>query len=239
MKKIIILITGLMFILSSCGISSKYSSSGSGQRFSDGIYSSSPKFKDKQKELESKAGLQELAEQTKASQIYLFGDRKDTVVIPENMAATIRYDRNTGTNITLVAFDPYDISYGWNPDRYRWNTYWNFGMWSSVYYDRWYDPWYYGSWHDPWYYRGWYDPWHYGYGYRGWYDPFYGYMNPYYCGWYGGWDPYYHHHHHHHHHYHPVHPSPGVHHNREVYRGSRIETSGSRILAGGSCEEIP
>jgi hypothetical protein len=245
MKKIFIFLSGALFILSSCGISSRYSSSDSGQKFSDGIYSSAPSRKDKQQEQISKTELQALAEQTKASQVYLFGDHKDTVMIPENMAATIRYDKQLGTSVTVAEFDPYDFTYGWYTDRYRWNSYWNLGMWNSVYYRGWHDPWYYGSyygpwhytgWYDPWYYGGWYDPWYYGYGYRGWYDPFYGYMHPYYCGWYGGWDPYYYPHHHHHH---VVLPSPGTHQGREVYRGSRLETSGSRVIASNRPSSNP
>ena len=123
MKKIITLLSGALAIFTSCGISASYTSSDGGQRFADGIYSSSPTRKDKLAEQDSKAGLQELAEQTKASQIYLFGDRKDTVMIPENMAATIRYDRQLGTSVTVAEFDPYDFTYGWYTDRYRWNSY--------------------------------------------------------------------------------------------------------------------
>ena len=244
MKKIMTLLAGALFIFSSCGISARYSSSGSGQRYADGIYSSSPSFKDKNEVEASKARLQELAEKTKSSQIYLFGDRKDTVMIPENMAATIKFDKDLGTSVTVAAFDPYDLSYGWYADRYRWNNaYWNFGGYYDWHYGGWYGPWYYSSIHnpwfyrscyDPWYYGGWYDPWYGGgffdpwyYGYRGWYDPFYGYMHPHYSGWYGGWDPYWHHHHHH-----IVHPSPGHDHGREVYRGSRIQTEGNRVIAG-------
>ena len=245
MKKIIILLIGSLFVLSSCGISSRYSSSGGGQMFSDGIYSSAPSFRARGQEAASKSELQALAEQTKASQIYLFGDHKDTVVIPDNMAATIRYDKNIGTSIMVAEFDPYDFTAGWYVDRYRWNSYMNLGMWNSIYYSRWHDPWYYSSihnpwyysgWYDPWYYGGWYDPWYYGYGYRGWYDPFYGYMHPRYCGWYGGWDPHYHHHHHHH----PVTPPiSGSYFGRDVYRGSRLETSGSRVIAGKPSASSP
>ena len=232
-----ILLSGAIAILTSCGISSSYTSSGGGQRFTDGIYSHSPSRKDKKAEQESKAELLALAERTKASQIYLFGDQKDTVMIPENMAATIRYDKNSGTSVTVAAFDPYDFTTGWYADRYRWNNaYWNFGGYYNWHYGGWYDPWYYGSfhnpwyyggWYDPWYYGGWYDPWYYGFGYRGWYDPFYGYMHPHYCGWYGGWDPY-------HHYHHVSYPSSGAIQHREVYRGSRLDTSGNRVLAGGS-----
>ena len=62
MKKIFIFLSGALFILSSCGISSRYSSSDSGQKFSDGIYSSAPSRKDKQQEQISKTELQALAE---------------------------------------------------------------------------------------------------------------------------------------------------------------------------------
>ena len=239
MKKIITLLSGALAIFTSCGISASYTSSDGGQRFEDGIYSSSPTRKDKLAEQDSKAGLQELAEQTKASQIYLFGDRKDTVMIPENMAATIRYDRQLGTSVTVAEFDPYDFTYGWYTDRYRWNSYWNLGMWNSVYYRGWYDPWHYGSIHspwyyggfhnpwyyagyyDPWYYGGWYDPWYYGYGWHGWYDPFYGYMHPHYCGWYGGWDPYWGYYPHHHH---PIYIKD------DNWHGSRHSTGSDRVF---------
>ena len=254
MKKIYMLLTGMLFILTSCGISSKYASSAEGQRFADGIYSSTPLQKDKAAEQASKAELQELAEQTKSSQIYLFGDQKDTVVIPENMAATIRYDKLSGTSVTVAEFDPYDFTSGWYADRYRWNSSWYYGgihspwyyggyhnpwYYGGAYHAGWYDPWYYGGpyyggWYDPWYYGsayyGWYDPWYYGGPYYGgWYDPwYYGHLHPRYCGWYGAWEPHFHHHH-------VGHPAGGSHQSREVYRGSRLATTGSsRILAGSS-----
>ena len=127
MKKIIILLAGALFILSSCGISSRYSSSDNTQRFSDGIYSSTPSLKDKNAEQESKAELQKLTQKTQASQIYIYGNQIDTLVIPENMMANIRYDNVAGTSIMVTDYDPY------------------------LYYGGYYDPWYYGG-----YYRGYY-----------------------------------------------------------------------------------
>ena len=108
MKKIITLLAGALFIFSSCGTTARYSSADSGQRFADEIYSSTPSYKDKNATEASKAGLQELAEKTRSSQIYLFGDKKDSVMIPENMAATIRSDENLGNSVTVAEFEPYD-----------------------------------------------------------------------------------------------------------------------------------
>lgn len=231
MKNTFLLLCGALCILTSCGISSRYSSTGDDQRFSDAIYSSSPSRKDKDAEQTSKEKLQNLTQKTQASQIYVYGDYKDTVVIPENMAAYIKYDKFAGTSITVADFNPYDYGYYLYGNRHIWDRPWYYGgyysRWHSPwyygglhnpwYYSSWYDPWYYGGFYDPWYYSGFYDPWY--YGYAGWYDPFYHYMRPHYHGWYGGWGPS------HHHHHHVSYPSGGNHHGKEVYRGSRVETS--------------
>jgi hypothetical protein len=244
MKNIFILLCGALFTLTSCGISSRYSSTCNEQRFSDAIYSYTPAKRDRQAEQRSKTELQDLSKKTQASQIYLYGDFKDTVVIPENMAATIKYDKLNGTSITIADFDPYDFTYGWYADRYRWNNlYWNYGGYYSWHYSRWHHPWHYSSFYSPWYHGGWYDPWYYDpwyyggfyggfydpwyYGWAGWYDPYYHYMHPHYCGWYGGWGPS-------HHHHHVSYPSGGKYHGRDVYRGSRLETSGRGVIAGTS-----
>ena len=252
MKYVFILLCGALFTLTSCGISSRYSSSGNEQMFSDAIYSSSPTRRDKNAEETSKEEVKKLTQKTQSSQIYLYGDIKDTVVIPENMAAHIKYDKLSGTSITVAEFDPYDYRSFWYADVYRWNDpYWYYGSRYSWHHHRWHNPWYYGSIHSPWYHGSWYDPWYYGgfygsyyggfydpwyyggfydpwyYGYAGWYDPFYPYMRPHCYGWYGGWGPSYHHHHHH-----VSHPSGGHLKGREVYRGSNLETSGKRAIAG-------
>ena len=210
MKKSSVLLIAAAVLLSSCGTAAQMASSDSGQRFADGIYSSAPSIRSRAEKVEDKAETQALVEKTKASQIYLFGDRKDTVMIPDNMAATIKYDREIGSTVVSVYENPYD----WRNNIDPWYYYSPYSVGSSWYWSRHYNPWYYtgawgypywrySSWYfDPWYYGGFYDPWYYGFGYAGywgWYDPWY-YMHPHYAGWYGGWyDPYWGHHHHHHH----------------------------------------
>ena len=204
MKNVILLLIGAFAMtLSSCGTFAAYSS-GSGQTFDDGIYSSGPSFGKRSENAESKKTAADLIQQTKESPMYLFGDRKDSI----------------STSVTIADFNPYYTSY--------WDSPWYYNYYSSPWsYRGWYDPWYYNrySWYyryDPWYYNSWYGGW-----YGGFYDPYYHYMHPYYCGWYGGWDPHY----------------GGIHHRppyggghvavsgREVFRGSRSETVGSRAVA--------
>ena len=205
MKMRTLMMLAAFCMLTSCGTVSKLASSGDGQKFQDGIYGKTPDFRSKAEKEESKAKTDELIAKTKESPIYLFGDRKDTVMIPENYKATIKYDQQLGNTVVTVEENPYDWRNNLNP----WSWYTPYSIGSSWYWSRHYNPWYWDAWsYNPWYYRyggwygGWYDPWYYGYG--GWYDPWYygyggwyGYMHPYYCGWYGGWDPYWHHHHHH------------------------------------------
>ena len=196
MKKSSLLTIVTALILSSCGITSQYTSTTDGARFQDGIYSSSPSFRSATEKKESRALTDALIEETKASQIYLLGEKKDTVMIPANMSASIRYDRSLASTVVTVGENPY----AWQYDLDLWSYYTPYSIGSSWYWSRHYDPWfnnywywnrwpyysswsYYSGWYDPWYYGGWYDPWYYG----GWY----GYMDPYHHGWY-------HHHHHHH-----------------------------------------
>ena len=201
MKKISLLMTAAIMLLSSCGIASRYASSQGEAKFQDGIYNSAPSFRSKTEKAESQSKTDALVEETKASKIYLFGDKKDTVMIPENMSASIRYDKSLASTVVTVGENPYS----WQNNIDPWYYYTPYSIGSSWYWSRHYDPWYgsswywnswayspwrYHGWYDPFYYGGYYDPWYYGYG--GWY----GYMYPYYAGWYGGWDPYWHHHHH-------------------------------------------
>lgn len=242
MKKSTVLLIAAAVMLSSCGTAAQMASSGSGQRFSDGIYSSAPSIRTKAEKMEDKAQTEALVEKTKASEIYLFGDKKDTVMIPDNMAATIKYDRSLGSTVVSVYENPYD----WRNNIVDpWYYYTPYSIGSSWYWSRHYHPWYYGSvwarpywrydpwyygFYDPWYYGGWYDPWY--YSYAGWYDPWY-YMHPHYAGWYGGWyDPYWGHHHHHHGPGHgPVH-KPDDDHRPRVYTGTRHSTGSDRVFAG-------
>ena len=246
MKKSSALIIVAAFILSSCGAFTQLSSSDSGQRFQDGIYSNAPSFRTKAEKVESQSESQALALKTKESQIYLFGDKKDTVAIPQDMSAMIRYDQKLGGTVVTVGENPYDWRYDlennygyyygpysigsswyWSRHYSPWYS-WDFAPWR---YHGWYDGWHFGSWYSPYYYGGyyggWYDPWYWG-SHWGWYDPWYSpYYNPYYCGWYGGWDPYWGHHHHHGH-------GPGYiagpDHHKDVWYGSRHQTGSERVF---------
>ena len=210
MKKSSVLMIAVIMLLSSCGTFNQLASSADNQKFSDGIYASSPSFRSKDEKVQSKAETDALIAKTKESSIYLFGDRKDTIMIPDNYSATIKYDKTLGSTVVTVGENPYDWRMNLNP----WSYYTPYSIGSSWYWSRhwspfwsmspmaysygWYDPWYYG-WNDPWFY-GWNDPWYYG-GYWGrWYDPFdywgyWGWGGPWYYGSYWGsyysWYPYY------------------------------------------------
>ena len=226
MKKNSLLMIAVAIILSSCGITSQYTSSSNEARFQDGIYSSSPSFRSKAEKTESRTQADALIEETKASQIYLIGEKKDTVMIPQNMSASIRYDQSLASTVITVGENPYtwqnniDPWYYYTPysigSSWYWSRHYNPWYGSSWYWNRWtYSPYYYGGWYDPYYCGGWYDPWYYG----GWYDPWY------YGGWYGYTYPYWNHHYHHHHHFHgaPIH-------HKDVWRGSRYQSSSDKVF---------
>lgn len=248
MKKSSVLIIMAALILSSCGALTQLASSDDGQRFQDGIYSNTPAFRTKAEKAESHSETQALAQKTKESQIYLFGDKKDTVAIPQDMSALIRYDQKLGGTVVTVGENPYDwrfdlennYGYWYGPYSLGSSWYWSrhyspfyaldFAPWR---YHGWYDSWYFGGWYSPYYYGGyyggWYDPWFWG-SHWGWYDPWYSpYYNPYYCGWYGGWDPYWGHHHHHGHGH-----IGGPEHHKDVWYGSRHRTGSDRVFGGSS-----
>lgn len=246
MKKSSVLIIAAALILSSCSALTQIASSDNGHRFQDGIYNNTPAFRSKEEKIESQAETQALAQKTRESQIYLFGDKKDTVAIPQDMSAIIRYDQKLGGTVVTVGENPYDWrfdlenNYGYYYGPYSLGSSW---YWSRHYspfyaldfapwrYRGWYDGWYYGGWYSPYYYGGfyggWYDPWYWG-SHWGWYDPWY---SPYYCGWYGGWDPYWGHHHHHGHG--PGHIGNADHH-KDVWYGSRHRTGSERVFGNGS-----
>ena len=257
MKKSSMLLFVAALVLSSCGTATQFASSDNEQKFRDGIYNSSPSFKSKTEKAEDQAVTDALIEKTKASEIYLLGEKKDTIMIPDNFSARIQYDQKLGGTVITVGENPYDWrfdlenNYGyyygpysvgsswywsrhynpWYWDAWSYHSPWRFNRWH--YHSSWYyDPWYFGGWYDPWYYGsswGFYDPWYYGGWYGGW-NPYY----PYYAGWYGciGWYP----HHHHHHHHHPGHISGGPS-DKNHYRGQRYQT-GSERLASGSGSAI-
>lgn len=249
MKKSSVLIIAAALILSSCGAVTHLASSDGVQRFQDGIYNNTPSFRTKSEKAESKSEVQELTQKTKESQIYLFGDKKDTVAIPRDMSALIRYDQKLGGTVVTVGENPYDwrydlennYGYYYGPYSLGSSWYWSrhYSPWYSLdfapwRYHGWYDGWYFGSWYSPYYYGGyyggWYDPWYWG-SHWGWYDPWYSpYYNPYYCGWYGGWDPYWGHHHHGHGPGHVVGPD----HDKDVWYGSRHQTGSDRVFGSSS-----
>ena len=170
-----LLIASTAILLSACGTAAQYASSASGQRFQDGIYSTRDSFMSKAEKESSKEETDALIEKTKSSEIYLFSDKKDTIVIPENMAATIKFDKNQGTSVTVADISSYYEPSFINPYDIR-NPYWYGSTWYSWGYSPWryrwgYDPWYYGSIYGGYY--GWYDPWYYGSWYAGYYDPFF------------------------------------------------------------------
>ena len=233
MKKSSALLIAAVLILSSCGTVAQYASSDTDQQFHDGIYSNTPAFRTKVEKEESKSDTQALIEKTQESPIYLFGDKKDTVMIPKDMSAVIRYDQKLGGTVVTVGENPYDWRFDLeNNYGYYYGPY---SIGSSWYWSRHYNPWYswnfapwrYHGWYDPWYYGanwGWYDPWYCG-GYWGWYDPWY---SPYHHGWY---DPYWGHHHHHH--YPGYGPGTGGSH-KDTWHGLRGETGSERVFASGS-----
>ena len=240
MKKSSALLIAAALILSSCGTVAQYASSDNGQKFKDGIYSNTPAFRTKAEKVQSESETQSLVEKTQASAVYLFGDKKDTVMIPDDMSAMIRYDQKLGGTVVTIGENPYDWRYDLENNYGYW--YGPYSIGSSWYWSRHYSPWYswnfapwrYRGWYDPWYYGGFYDPWYYT-GYWGWYDPWYygGFYDPwhyhYYAGWYGGWDPYWGHHHHHHHH-----GPDGLGHHKDVWFGSRHQTGSDRVFGSSS-----
>ena len=246
-----LLIITAAIILSSCGAVSQLASSDTGQKFKDGIYNNTPAFRTKAEREEAQSESEALALKTKESMIYLFGDKKDTVAIPQDMSAMIRYDQKLGGTVVTVGENPYDWRYDlennygyyygpysigsswyWSRHYSPWYS-WDFSPWR---YRGWYDGWHFGSWYSPYYYGGfyggWYDPWFWGSSW-GWYDPWYSpFHNPYYCGWYGGWDPYWGHHHHHG--YGPGHTVGDPDHGSAVWHGSRHQTGSERVFRSGT-----
>ena len=215
MKMSSLLLIVVTLALSSCGISAQYTSSSGDSMFQDGIYENNPSFRSKAEKADSRAKTDALIEETKASSIYLFGDKKDTVMIPQNMSASIRYDKSLSSTVVTVGENPYswqnsiDPWFYYAPYSFGYSWYWgsHFSPWygGSMYWGRWHSPYYYCGIYDPWYYGSFYDPWYYGgFGYY-----------PYHFGWYN-WDPYWGYHHHH---YIPAPPSLG---------GDRVNTDRRR-----------
>ena len=228
MKMTSILILGALLSLASCGMIAQSASSDDGSRFQDGIYSSSPSFSTRAEKAASKNATDSLIAMTKGSPIYLFGDKKDTVMIPENFSAMIRYDQKVGGTVITVGENPYnwiwdlENNYGYYYGPYSLGSSWYWSRHYSPYYTSYYspywsswsyNPWFHISYYDPWYYGSYYDPWYYGgywghyYGsYWGWHDPWHHYHH--HCGWYS--------HHHHKPHHGPSHIVSGNHHGQKL-----------------------
>ena len=206
MKKTSVLLFAAAVMLSSCGIMSQQSSTGNGHQFQDGIYSSSPSFISKDEKEVSQKKTEELVQKTKSSEIYLLGETKDTIMIPENMSARIQFGQKVGGTVVTVGENPYDWRWDLAGSSWYWGRYYS-PYWSSWGYSPWhYNPWYSSSWsfsfgyygglygyYDPWYYRSWYG-WNWGWNF-GWnYGWNYGCYNPwhhhYHYGWYN--PPHYH-----------------------------------------------
>lgn len=198
-----------VLMLTSCGTTARYASDGGGQKFQDGIYSTPAGFTSTAGRADDDNEVKSLVEETKASPVYLFGDRKDTIMIPNTMAARISLGGNSGTTVTVFEnpydwrnssdiwgwYSPYTSGIGWGRPYGSWRYSWHMSIHSPWYYNPWYyDPWYgYSGWYDPWFH----DPW------CGWGYPWYGHH---YCGWYGGFGhPHWGHHPHWDHH-----PGPGL-----------------------------
>ena len=247
MKKTSILSFMAAVLVSSCGTVAQWGASDDGQRFQDGIYSNSPSFRTKEEKETSKVETAELIAKTKESPIYLFGDKKDTILIPDNFSAKIQYDQKVGGTVVTVGenpfdwrwdlenrygyyYGPYSLGSSWYWSRHYspyyssfWGPYWNSWCYSPWRYYSYYDPWYYDPWYYGGFYGGWYDPWYYGGfygGYWGWHDPWHHYHH--HVGWY---DPYYHHG--------PSHIGGGLHHENRYY-GLSAHTERNNLVTRNS-----
>lgn len=169
MKKRLAVLFSAAVVLASCGTAAQYASSG--QKFPDGIYCRPEKIITQTVSDEEVASLVDRTEETR---LFLFGDKKDTLVIPEDKSAIIRLNDGDGTSVTITA-DPFTEIY--------YDT-WPRTCWRPVTFaGTWWDPWYYGrywGYYSPWYQSAWYyDPWYWGYS-SIWWDPWFG--NPYFWG---------------------------------------------------------
>ena len=76
MKKSSMLLIAAALVLSSCAAVTQLASSDNGQKFQDGIYNSSPALKSQAEKTEDQAATEALIEKTKASEIYLLGEKR-------------------------------------------------------------------------------------------------------------------------------------------------------------------
>ena len=202
MKMQNIALLGAVAALSACGSAVQMTSSE--RQYEDGFYAGVTAKDRLRPAREAVEETDDLIDRTKGSEIYLKGNRVDTLFIPENMSASIKLNKaEQTTTVTLYDGAPdIDLFLGYSPySVWRsgyWGPYrpWRHGFSSWSYYGGLYDPWYFGGLYDPWYYGGLYDPWYYG----GLYDPWYygtfydpwlhgSWHSPYYYGWGGYHSP--------------------------------------------------
>ena len=217
MKKSTVLMIAMTLMMTSCGAIAQLASSGNGQQFQDGIYSNAPEFMSKAEREENKAETRSLIEKTKESPAYTYSNNNEALTIrpaieqPATINVTVidnPYDWHNLIN-PWSYYTPYSIGSSWwwsrHYDRWHWGiSYRHYGWHNPFRYNRWhygsawYNQWYYNSGHTPWFYGSWYSTWYYD---SLWYNPWYydswyygGWYDPYYHGWYMGWDPYWHFH---------------------------------------------
>lgn len=198
MKRHIAFIIVMLLMVSSCASVAKFAQTSSDQKYSDGIY-----YKPTTKVMAavSSAETDALIAKTKGSNIFMkSGSVVDTIFIPDNMSASIKFNQNENTT-TVSLYDtswmddiwftnnwyyrsPY---YFYSPFRHNYlsfydplyryhpfyDSYWN--HYSFMYRSMWgyyHDPWY-APWYASWY-TPWYSHWHYYYDYGWYYPPFHG-----------------------------------------------------------------
>ena len=114
MKTRLIPLFAALIALTACGSSAQFASSG--QQFQDGIYYR-PETVTNVTVPASDEEIASLVEQTKGSEVYLrSGQGADTLFVPENMSATVRFDRNANTTtVTLAETPAVDLWLGYAP----------------------------------------------------------------------------------------------------------------------------
>ena len=152
MKTNILTLICTVLALSACGTASQYASS---QKYQDGFYSSHSKAEVQKEIAATKADIDKLVSQTESSRIFLKSGQADTLFIPENMSATLNFNKqNDGTSITVTNAPVYSLypdsfaagfAAGVNSSWPYWGSSW---YWGSRYY---WDAWYCNPWYSSWY----------------------------------------------------------------------------------------
>ena len=151
MKTNILVLSGAFLALASCGSASQYASS---QQYQDGFYSRPAKTETKADVLASRNKVNELVKETENSTLFLKAGETDTLFIPENTSATLKFNKQDNSTVVTVTNTP---AYSLYPDGFAagyaagWaSSYWPGTYWGSWYYRPYWSSWYWGA--DPWYY---------------------------------------------------------------------------------------